>query len=46
MKQVEYFEIQERKKLFVKYNDGSFTLIDLCALFGLEMVKEEKENKQ
>ena len=46
MKQVEYFEIQDRKILFVKYNDGNFVHIDLCALFGLEMVKEEKENKQ
>ena len=46
MKQVEYFEIQDRKILFVKYNDGNFVYIDLCALFGLEMVKEEKENKQ
>lgn len=45
-KQVEYFEIQDRKILFVKYNDTSFVHIDLCALFGLEMVEEEKGEKK
>ena len=45
MKQVEYFEIQDRNILFVKYNDNSFVHIDLCALLGLEMAKKEKIEK-
>lgn len=45
MKQIEYFEIQDRKILFIKYSDGSFAHIDLCALFGLEMVKEGREKQ-
>ena len=45
MKQVQYFTIAHRKELLIVYKDGSSAVIDLCAIFGLEMVEEEDDDK-